>query len=151
MNVICLKPTQCKFDLKFSIVVWVLAVLLMESNSRNKLLLISENSLKLLRHSPHQYTENCLGTFELTCTHSTLQHLENDSVNKRKQKPWINLRIVSLILLVGKDFISRRRQAFFIMSLLIWVGEGCNLTPCWFYFNNSEMVNAVTLAFCIIQ
>ena len=70
MNVICLKSTHCKFDLKFSIVVWVLTVLLMESKSRNKLLLIPENSLKLLRHSPHQYTENCLGTFELTNLHS---------------------------------------------------------------------------------
>ena len=29
-------------------------------------------------------------------------------------------------------------------------GEG-NFTPCWFFLNNSEMVKAVTLAFCSIQ
>ena len=28
---------------------------------------------------------------------------------------------------------------------------GCNFTCCWFSLNNSEMVKAVTLAFCRIQ
>ena len=34
---------------------------------------------------------------------------------------------------------------------LICVEEGVNLPLCWFSFNNSETVKAVTLAFCSIQ
>ena len=34
---------------------------------------------------------------------------------------------------------------------LIWVGERGNFTPCWLLLNTSEMVKALTLAFCSIQ
>ena len=39
-----------------------------------------------------------------------------------------------------------------ILTPLIWKGGGgVILPPCWFSFNNSETVKAVTLAFCSIQ
>ena len=39
------------------------------------------------------------------------------------------------------------------MCVRVWWKEGGegNFTPCWFFLNNSEMVKAVTLAFCSIQ
>ena len=49
---------------------------------------------------------------------------------------------------------SRRLHQDECLLDLIWVergGAGSNFTPCWFSFNNSETVKAVTLAFCRIQ
>ena len=48
------------------------------------------------------------------------------------------------------DFISIKKVMITRLTL-IWVG-GCNPPPsCWFSLNNSEMIKAVTLAYCSIQ
>ena len=67
----------------------------------------------------------------------------------------MNFKVANFLLIDEKLCLNykvrKKHDNFFSFLTLIWVGKGKNQPSCPVFLNDSETVNAISLAFCSIQ